>query len=78
MLLGETQLLTFWDYANLHNRNAVDTTLATINASSMGVGLRYRLRTFASVRFDYGWQLQRLPTDVRRGQLANISVILSN
>lgn len=78
MLLGETQLLTFWDYANLHNKNAVDTTLATINASSIGVGLRYRMRTFASVRFDYGWQLQQLPTDVRRGQLANVSVSLNN
>ena len=77
-LLGQTQLLTFWDYSSLHNKNANESNPANLDASSIGLGLRYSLRSYASVRFDYGWQLQRLPFYNTRGQMANIAVIFGN
>jgi hemolysin activation/secretion protein len=77
-LLGQTQFLGFWDYASLHNKNAIDTIVPTIDGSSLGIGLRYGFRTNASLRFDYGWQLQALPSGAGRGQLANISVMFGN
>jgi hemolysin activation/secretion protein len=77
-LLGQTQLLAFWDYASLHNKHAADYAPANLDASSVGLGFRYSLRTYASVRFDYGWQLQRLPGTNARGHLANIAIVLGN
>ena len=76
--LGQSQFLGFWDYADLHNKNATETTIANIAASSVGVGFRYNLSSYASLRFDFGWQLQQLPFPTGRGTLANFSILVGN
>jgi hemolysin activation/secretion protein len=77
-LLDQTQFLTFWDYANLHNRHAGGGIAPNINASSVGMGLRYSLRSYAALKVDYGWQLQRLPDANNRGHLLSFGVIIGN
>ncbi|MBV9084266.1 MAG: ShlB/FhaC/HecB family hemolysin secretion/activation protein [Acidobacteriaceae bacterium] len=78
-LMGQTQLVAFWDYASLHNKHAAAGNLiADLNASSAGLGVRYNIRTHASVHVDYGWQLLRLPGTSARGRLASISINIGN
>ena len=52
----QLQLLAFHDYATVGNNNRLDSERAT-NLSSLGLGLRYQLDRFMSLRLDYGWQL---------------------
>jgi hemolysin activation/secretion protein len=76
---GEVQFLTFWDYAHLAaaHPDAGETNL--VNASSVGVGLRYNLRSNLSARVGYGWQLIRLPdtNPGARDQFADISLTMA-
>jgi hemolysin activation/secretion protein len=75
--LGQVQLLTFWDYGHLTAANASPNAVNHINASSVGAGLRYNIRSNVTARFDYGWQLQHLPGADSRDELANFGVVFA-
>ena len=55
-LHDNVQFLVFHDYATLGNNHRLDGERAT-NLSSLGLGLRYRLDRYLTLRLDYGWQL---------------------
>ncbi len=75
--LGQVQLLTFWDWAHLSSVHDVPDAINHLNASSVGAGIRYNIRTNMAVKFDYGWQLQHLTGTDSRDHLANISLLAS-
>jgi hemolysin activation/secretion protein len=77
-LWGQTQVLGFWDCATLHDNHPNESYLANLDASSIGLGMRYNIRTHMAFRFDYGWQLRQVPGTNGRGQLANIALVLGN
>ena len=60
----QLQFLAFMDYGGVSQYRPDDLTLGStpstdpnVNLWGTGVGLRYTLAPFLSVRFDYGWQL---------------------
>ena len=76
--IGQLQFLGFWDYGSLHAHKAIEGYANDVNASSMGVGMRYNLRTNVTAKVDYGWQLQPLPGIPGGGHMANIGLVLGN
>jgi len=52
------QVLAFWDYGLARNHDLRPNEV-TPDLSSVGVGARYNLGTHVSLRFDYGWRLER-------------------
>jgi hemolysin activation/secretion protein len=60
-VVGEVQFLAFWDYAHLAAAHPDAGSVNLLNASSLGTGLRYNLRSNLCARVSYGWQLVRLP-----------------
>jgi hemolysin activation/secretion protein len=75
----QLQFLTFWDYANLERHDADDTSPApkSYSLSSTGVGLRYTLSEYMSVRFDYGWQIKDSAVGKRWDSRGHVGVVLS-
>jgi hemolysin activation/secretion protein len=76
--IGRLQFLGFWDYGSLHASKAVEGYTGSINASSVGPGVRYTFRGNITAKFDFGWQLRSLPGVPGRGHVANIGLILGN
>jgi hemolysin activation/secretion protein len=76
--IGQLQFLGFWDYGSLHAHKAIEGYENDVNASSIGVGARYSLRTNVTAKFDYGWQLRSLPGVPGGGHMANIGLMLGN
>jgi hemolysin activation/secretion protein len=58
---GQVQFLVFWDYAHVGSKNFVPGAINTLNACSVGTGLRYNLRSNVTASMDYGRQLIHLP-----------------
>lgn len=54
----ELQVLGFFDYGETSNRELLKNEDPHVLLKSAGVGLRYQVSRFVSVRFDYGWQLE--------------------
>lgn len=54
----QLQLLGFFDYGQTSNRILLQNEDPHVLLKSAGVGLRYQVSRFLSVRFDYGWQLE--------------------
>jgi hemolysin activation/secretion protein len=77
--LGHFQLVAFWDYAQLDAAHAFPGQVNSLSASSVGPGVRYNLRSNVTARFDYGWQLIRLPEAGvgSRTHLASIAVTMA-
>jgi hemolysin activation/secretion protein len=78
-LLGKSfndagQLLAFYDYGRVSDEHAQQKTPTRAELASVGFGARYNLDRYLSVRFDYGWQLERLPGAAHLGNLAMVSV----
>jgi hemolysin activation/secretion protein len=71
------QILAFWDYGSASNHTPLRGEVDSIELSSIGAGLRFSLGTYASVRFDYGFQLTRSSIDLQYGSRANIGVVVS-
>lgn len=68
----ELRFLVFYDYgwADVFNPTAAEPG-EILNASSVGVGLRYRFNKSMTFRFDYGYQLEKLdPTRVNAFDLS--------
>lgn len=53
----EMQILGFWDYGETSNPTLQPGEDPHLLLMSAGVGMRYQVSRFLSVRFDYGWQL---------------------
>ncbi len=77
-LFGEIQFLAFWDYAHVSTKNYVVDAVNRLNASSLGVGLRYNLRSNVTAKFDYGFQLIHLPNSDGKDQLAAFAIVVGN
>ena len=75
---GEVQFLVFWDYAHMGSKYFVPGAVNNLNASSVGTGLRYNLRSNVAASFDYGWQLIHLPNSDGKNQLAAFAITLGN
>ena len=75
--LGDRQqFIAFWDYASLHNKHPVEGDGNRLHGSSIGVGLRYGIRSHLALKLDFGWPLQRLPEAQGHGQFASISMMI--
>jgi hemolysin activation/secretion protein len=76
---GHLQFIVFWDYAHLNAAHAFPGEINSLNASSVGPGVRYNLRSNLTARFDYGWQLIRLPDAGvgSRSHLASIALTMA-
>ena len=74
---GQFQFLTFWDWAHVGSVHNFEGAINHLNASSVGIGTLYSLRSNLTAKFAYGWQLQHLPTEGPRSHLASISLIMA-
>ena len=73
----QAQLVAFWDYAWLVDPDQVSGASQQASIQGGGVGARYVLDRYLSMRFDVGWQLRRLPGHDERGARGAISITLS-
>ncbi len=73
----QLQLLGFWDYGAAHNHDLLAGEDAEIQLSAVGVGARYNIGSYASLRFDYGFQLDSTGFDNRHGSRADLGLVLS-
>jgi hemolysin activation/secretion protein len=73
----QLQFLGFWDYGDGSNHNPLPGETNEIPLSSLGVGLRYTINTYLSVRYDYAFQLLRTGFDNDHGSRSDIGVVLS-
>lgn len=71
------QLLAFYDYGYVGYKHAQQALARHAELQSAGVGLRYGIGRYLDARFDYGWQLEKLPGAKSLGNLATVSVTLS-
>lgn len=71
------QLLAFWDYGIANNRNPGAGDVKTAHLSSVGLGLRYSLAPYVSLRFDYGWALMTPPGKSDRSQRPHLGLTVS-
>jgi hemolysin activation/secretion protein len=76
--IGRLQFLGFWDYGSLHATKATAGYDGNLDASSIGAGLRYSLRSNVTWKFDYGWQLLSVPGIAGLGHAANIALVIGN
>ena len=72
----ECQLLTFYDLGGAMNHSLAADENPVVGLSSVGIGARYTVAPAVAVRFDYGWQLERVASD-SLGSRAHISAVIS-
>jgi hemolysin activation/secretion protein len=73
----QLQFLGFWDYGNAYNHAQLAGESSEIALSSLGMGVRYSINTYLSVRFDYGFQLVHTGFDRDQGSKSDLGIILS-
>ncbi|HUI05693.1 MAG TPA: ShlB/FhaC/HecB family hemolysin secretion/activation protein [Verrucomicrobiae bacterium] len=75
----QLQLLSFCDYGTTHTTKAQLGEDRNVELASAGVGLRYVITRYLSVRLDYGWQL--LPSEEKsvssEDSRGHVAVLLS-
>jgi hemolysin activation/secretion protein len=76
-LKDQLQFLGFWDYGDGSNHTALPGESNEIPLSSLGVGLRYAINTYLSVRYDYAFQLLRTGFDNDHGSRSDLGVVIS-
>ncbi|HWD28582.1 MAG TPA: ShlB/FhaC/HecB family hemolysin secretion/activation protein [Rhizomicrobium sp.] len=73
--IDRLQPLVFWDYGHVSFKNAQASGPKAAGLQSAGVGVRYTIGRYLDVRFDYGWQLEKVPVaGAVLGNLATVSV----
>jgi hemolysin activation/secretion protein len=72
------QLLAFHDYGRVGYLNDQTNLSRRAELQSVGIGLRYSLDRYMDVRFDYGWQLERVPGASKLGNLGIVSITVGN
>jgi hemolysin activation/secretion protein len=73
----QLQFLFFWDYGSGFNHTLLPGEPSDTTLSSIGVGLRYTINTYLSLRFDYGFQLYQDPQDNNHGNRGDIGLTFS-
>jgi hemolysin activation/secretion protein len=73
----QLQFLAFWDYGAGSNHAPLPGESNEIPLSSLGVGLRYTINTYLSLRYDYAFQLLRTGFDNDHGSRSDIGIVLS-
>jgi len=73
----QLQFLLFWDYGCGFNHTPLPGEPSSTTLSSIGVGLRYTINTYLSLRFDYGFQLYDNPQDNNHGNRGDIGLTFS-
>jgi hemolysin activation/secretion protein len=73
----QLQFLAFWDYGSASNHAPLPGESNEIPLSSLGVGLRYSINTYLSVRYDYAFQLLNTGFDNDHGSRSDIGVVIS-
>lgn len=73
----ELKLLVFFDAGGVANVHRLPGEPAHRTLAGLGAGLRYRISTRLSVRFDYAWSLRDIPDFDTDSSRAYISVSLS-
>ena len=74
----QLQLLTFWDYAALSRHEDLAPPVDnSFTLSSAGVGLRYSVSTYLSLRLDYGWHLKDTSFGDQGDSRGHIGLVLS-
>lgn len=73
----ELKLLVFFDAGGVSNVERLPGEDAYTGIAGVGAGLRYRINTRLSVRFDYAWSLENIPGFNIDSSRAHVSVSLS-
>jgi hemolysin activation/secretion protein len=73
----QLQLLAFWDTGSANNYRLLPGEVSETDLSSIGGGLRYTINTYASVRFDYGFQLTHTGFDKDQGSRSDLGIVIS-
>ena len=73
----EAQLLAFWDYGSVREKQLAPGARSSVQLQSAGLGLRYTIARYFDFRLDYGWQLRKLPDAAGRSQLGHLGVTVS-
>jgi hemolysin activation/secretion protein len=73
----QLQFLAFWDYGAAHDHIPLEGEAREIPLSSVGLGVRYNINTYLSVRFDYGFQLLHTGFDNDQGNRSDLGVVVS-
>ncbi len=76
-LKDQLQFVGFWDYGDGSNHILLPGEPQEIPLSSVGVGLRYTINTYLSIRYDYAFQLLRTGFDNDHGSRSDIGIVLS-
>jgi hypothetical protein len=69
------QFLGFWEYGSATNHAPLPGEPSEIALSSVGLGVRYTINTYLSVRYDYGFQLHRTGCDNDHGSRSDLGVV---
>jgi hemolysin activation/secretion protein len=75
-LADQGQVLAFWDYGAVREKQLVPGASTSVELESIGVGLRYAVGRTVDFRLDYGWQLRLLPGATSRSQMAQLAVTI--
>jgi hemolysin activation/secretion protein len=70
----QAQIVLFSDYAYVVSRHREEGEQGRINIASVGSGFRYTIDPYFIFKLDYGWQLNRLPTDSGLGQFGHFYI----
>ena len=73
----EAQLLAFWDFASVREKQTAPGAHSSTQLSSVGLGMRYTIARYFDFRLDYGWQLRKPPGAASRSQMGHIAVTAS-
>ena len=73
----QAQLLTFWDYGAVRQKQLVPGMPSSTEIQSVGLGMRYSMSRHFDMRLDYGWQLHHLPGVPVLSQMGQIAVTVS-
>jgi hemolysin activation/secretion protein len=71
-IADQAQIVLFSDYGYVLSRHRDLGEPGRINIASVGAGLRYTIDPNLIFKLDYGWQLNRLPTEPALGQFGHL------
>jgi hemolysin activation/secretion protein len=75
--LGQAQFYIFWDYGHLMAVQSFAGASNSVNASSVGTGVRYNLRSNLTSHVDYGRALIQLPSNNAAARNSFVDVALT-
>ncbi|MDE2229873.1 MAG: ShlB/FhaC/HecB family hemolysin secretion/activation protein [Alphaproteobacteria bacterium] len=73
----QSQLVAFWDYGSVHDKQIAPGTRTSTQLASIGMGLRFAVVRYFNLRLDYGWQLRQLPGTPGHGEFGHVAITIS-